>query len=223
MEPPTEADIHGRLTTMLGIHSMPGVPALVGAFIEHFMLEHTHPFYDGNGRFGRFLLALRLRQLLSAPTALSLSAGIMQEKNSYYKAFRDAEHVLNRGEVTFFLERMLKILANSQEARADSLNDKIVSLDALRNEVAGWEKDNPHGLSQYEKLTLFFLGQKYLFGPRSGARWDEIASYLGRAKPTVRPDLDSLEGRSFIKKLGSKPLSFGLTDHGVALLNLDVA
>ncbi|WP_411197372.1 Fic family protein [Schaalia turicensis] len=38
---------------------------LVNALIGHFMVEHTHPFYDGNGRFGRFLLALNLKRRTS--------------------------------------------------------------------------------------------------------------------------------------------------------------
>ncbi|WP_394281132.1 Fic family protein [Corynebacterium sp.] len=219
----TEADIHGRLTAMLGIHSAANVPSLAGAFIEHFMLEHTHPFYDGNGRFGRFLLALRLRHVLSSPTALSLSAGIMREKNAYYKAFLDAEHPLNRGEATFFLERMLKILVHAQEARQEFLHDKRASLHALGTLMAEWADNNPHGLSDYEKKTLFLLGQIYMFGPRRGANWDEIASFLGRSKQTVRPALDSLEQRGFIVKLSNKPLVVGLTERGVQLLHLDAA
>ena len=43
------------------------VPALVRAVMSHFLFEYIHPFYDGNGRTGRFVLALQLREILSAP------------------------------------------------------------------------------------------------------------------------------------------------------------
>ena len=36
------------------------IPFLVKASIVHFFFEYIHPFYDGNGRFGRYLLSLYL-------------------------------------------------------------------------------------------------------------------------------------------------------------------
>ena len=107
-------------------------PALVNAFASHFMLEHTHPFYDGNGRFGRFLLALSLQMILSAPTALSLSAEVMRQKRKYYKAFLQVEDPMNKGEITFFVLDMLEMLLAAQMALGFVAN-RLQNLDDLRN------------------------------------------------------------------------------------------
>lgn len=90
-----EDEIKSRLSVMLDASTDDSRPWLVSVFMAHFMVEHTHPFYDGNGRFGRFLLALKLRQILSAPTALSLSAQVRKQKDKYYKAFAHVENPLN--------------------------------------------------------------------------------------------------------------------------------
>lgn len=216
-----EAEINQRLGTMLQIHDLYDGPELALAFIEHFMLEHTHPFYDGNGRFGRFLLALRLGNLLSTPTALSLSSGIMKEKSAYYAAFINAEHPMNRGEATFFVEAMVQTLLHAQEERLVFLTQKSDELRRLTEVCEAWQDDNPEKLTHYEQQTLFLLGQVHLLGPRSGASWDEIANYQKRSKQTVRPALDSLEGRGLIERLSAKPLVVRLAEAGQTLLGLD--
>lgn len=217
----SEAEIHTRLQAMLDMQEMEGGSALMRALVEHFILEHTHPFYDGNGRFGRFLLGLRLKPLLSAPTALSLSAEIMREKKAYYKAFKETEHPLNHGEATFFVDSMIRILQHAQASRTENLTEKLTALARLSHVVTDWESSNSEELTDYEQKILFLLGQVDLFGPRSGATWDEIAQFLDRTKQTVRSPLNSLEQRGLATKLSQKPLVVGLTEQGRALLGLD--
>ncbi len=66
------------------------IPFLQRAIASHFLFEYIHPFYDGNGRTGRYLLALYLSNDLTLPTVLSLSRTIAENKNEYYKAFTEA-------------------------------------------------------------------------------------------------------------------------------------
>lgn len=87
---------------MLALCNSDEMPATFGALVGHFVFEYAHPFYDGNGRTGRYLLALQLREPLSAATALSLSRVIAESRSAYYRAFAEAEHPLNHGELTFF-------------------------------------------------------------------------------------------------------------------------
>ncbi|KAB3521026.1 Fic family protein [Corynebacterium zhongnanshanii] len=120
-----EQNIIDRMQVMLDSSTDRQGTGLVNAMVEHFMLEHTHPFYDGNGRFGRFLLTMRLAQLLSKPTALSLSGHLLAHKTRYYKAFQDAEHPKNHAELTFFVQSMLSFLQSAQEELLTHLNEQF--------------------------------------------------------------------------------------------------
>lgn len=59
------------------------VSGLISSVASHLMLELIHPFYDGNGRFGRFLLSAYLHRYLSVWTVLSLSRVMNAEKAKY--------------------------------------------------------------------------------------------------------------------------------------------
>lgn len=215
-----EQKIIQRIESMLAAQSDASSHQLVSALVGHFMFEHTHPFYDGNGRFGRFLLAIRLKELLGSPVALSLSSEVLRQKNSYYKAFIGVEHELNRAEATHFLETMLKILVDAQESLLDSLEQKKTALAKLQQQlkVLAQTKDE---FEDREIQILLLLGQVYLFGPRSGVRLDEVATYLDCAEQTARKALKSLEERDLVDKIQARPLVFQLSGKGHALTGID--
>lgn len=79
------------------------------------------PFYDGNGRTGRYLLALYLDESLSIPTALSLSRTIAENKHAYYAAFSSVENPLNHGEMTHFVYSMLELIRTAQSSMIEQL------------------------------------------------------------------------------------------------------
>lgn len=216
-----EDDIIARLKTMLDISSPEHSHGLVHAIIAHFMLEHIHPFYDGNGRFGRFLLALHLRTLLSVPTALSLTAEVMRQKRSYYKAFIDLENPMFRAEASFFVASMLSMLVDAQGRLEESLQEHLTKLDSLRRRVATLRSEKNQALTDRQLDILFLLGQIHLFGPRSGANLEEVAVFIDRSKGTVRPDFTELTEVGYVTTLSKKPLVFALTDLGQKLLELD--
>ena len=109
-----ESRIISALSQMISLASSPDIPGTYRAAASHFIFEYTHPFYDGNGRTGRYLLALGLSKPLSTITALSLSRSIAENKGPYYKAFETAELPQNHGELTHFVMQMLEYVATSQ-------------------------------------------------------------------------------------------------------------
>lgn len=63
------------------------LPALAQAAIAHAQFETIHPFADGNGRTGRALVHVVLRERgLTTSSALPLSAGLLTDTAAYFAA-----------------------------------------------------------------------------------------------------------------------------------------
>lgn len=218
-----EEAINVRMRVMLDSQSDDRALPLVDALAGHFMLEHTHPYYDGNGRFGRFLLAMRLKEILSAPTALSLSAEIMRSKDRYYKAFEEAEHPKNRAELTHFVATMLEMLLRAQEELIESFAHKRQALDNLEEALVTWEKKQRHAaaeLTDDQRTCLFLFGQAALFNPYGQLQAKEIAGYLNRSASTARKVLRTLEEAELVETEGQRPRLYRMGAKGKELLGL---
>lgn len=84
--PPPVDDMKIALGAMEAfIHADTELPALVRAGLIHYQFEAVHPFLDGNGRVGRLLVLLLLREwsVLSQPL-LNLSAYFDHYRQEYY-------------------------------------------------------------------------------------------------------------------------------------------
>lgn len=106
--------------------------------IFHYLFEYIHPFYDGNGRMGRFILSYYLSEVLEPLLSYRISETIKEDINAYYKAFRTCNDPHNLGDLTPFLLMMLQMIEKS-------LTDLRISLEQKR---ISWDK--------YEKLILSF-------------------------------------------------------------------
>lgn len=127
--PQGEANIQQRLTDWLAFQDDNNYPSLIRAIVGHFMFENTHPFYDGNGRLGRYLLSVALAKELDAVTAVSLSQAIFEHRSSYYGAFTMTEDVKNRAEATFFIIKILGIIDDCQRQLIQRLQQEQDELD----------------------------------------------------------------------------------------------
>jgi len=67
------------------VHAHSDLPALIRAGLVHYQFEAIHPFLDGNGRVGRLLLVLMLREWGVLPQPLlNLSAYFERYRQEYY-------------------------------------------------------------------------------------------------------------------------------------------
>jgi Fic family protein len=78
-----------KLTTFI---NHPETNPILKIILTHYQFEAIHPFYDGNGRCGRILMALQfcLEKKLAFPI-LFVSGYILERKSTYYELFREIQ------------------------------------------------------------------------------------------------------------------------------------
>lgn len=122
--PPQE--IAGRLDNLLQYMRQPedSLPLLVQLAISHYQFEVIHPFNDGNGRVGRMLIPLILKQWgrLDTPI-LYLSEYLERHRDEYIDSLhRISTHGSWQAWISFFL-RAVRIQAEDAWQRGSALLD----------------------------------------------------------------------------------------------------
>jgi Fic family protein len=219
-----ESAINDALTVMLAQRRDEDVPRLIRAAVAHLIFEVAHPFYDGNGRTGRYFMALDIGELLSPISWFSLSATIFDNKDAYYRAFTEVEHPLNRGDATPFVEVMLGIFSEAQHRLATDLDERREALSVLRQCIhdVGRHVDAPVDIDDDGRAILFPLGQAVLFGPRGVLTLDELTDSGKRSKQFVRSRVQSFVDAGLVDVTSRKPLRFRLSSAGRALCGVAV-
>lgn len=214
-----ETEVTNHIQKMIDIASSDSMPATYSAIVSHYLFEYIHPFYDGNGRTGRYLLALYLSNPLSVLTSLSLSKAIAANKASYYKSFKDAENPLNCGELTGFVINLLETLRTAQVETDLDLTKKKYQLEDATDHIAALQTDKGYG--HHEANILFLLAQIKLFGAFDDALQSEIADHLKLSINQTRKYVSKLEEDGLITRIVNKPLRFVLSEQAIELLGLD--
>lgn len=214
-----ESRIISALAQMITIASSPEIPGAYGAAISHFIFEYTHPFYDGNGRTGRYLLALYLSQALSTLTALSVSRAIAESRGPYYRAFQEAERPHNHGELTPFVITLLEYVDRAQQTVLSDLESKGAQMRVMEQRIVTVAHDS--SLLDKQRDLLYMLAQYALFGAFPDVPLSEMAGYLGLGKEMTRKHAKALEEAGLITKAAARPLRFELSEKGRASLGIE--
>ena len=178
---------------------------LLKACITHYYFEYIHPFYDGNGRFGRLIFSMYLARKLDVFTGLSLSYAIFSEKEKYSKLFLNTSNSKNFGEITFFLIGMLELIKKGQESIMKMLEDKIEKLNFSRNYL------NNLDLSDLEKDIMFVYIQNHIFS-NSDLEDKELCKIINMSRPTLKNNIEQLIKKEYLTKISKKPITHVLSD-----------
>ena len=204
-----EEAIEKNMENLIQFMNKKDISFLVKASISHFFFEYIHPFYDGNGRFGRYLLSLYLARKLDILTAFSVSYSISKNLDDYYKSFVEVEDVNNYGEITFFVENILKTIKSGQEMIIELLNDSVMKFKHSMEILNELTKD----LSEKENIMLQIYLQNYLFNDFEEITNAELSYIIGDlTQQTINKYTQELEKKGYLLKIKQRPLTYTLAD-----------
>lgn len=212
----TEVEIQNHLTQMLSLMNSNEVPTLIKACMCHYAFESVHPFYDGNGRTGRFLLALQLHEQLSMPTILSLSSIIYAEKSGYYSAFSKAQELFNCNDLTMFCCTMLEYIEKAQIEVFDNISVQLKQIIYCMDKLFEFSKKTAISKVQYEVMTILLQNKLFSYNPSPMTR-KQLSEYVGNAigeqigERKIVSALNGLIELEMVDSIGERPLRYELS------------
>ena len=203
-----EKEILSHLEILLAMLNQSHLPFLVKLAIGHYYFGYIHPFYDGNGRTGRFLTSLYLSKIFSIYTAYALSNGCRLTHRKYLDLFHRTNGFSNYGELNFAIEAFLDILIAGQTYIIEDLEEKVSVLKQMEKRI-----DDIFPLDDLAQTILFLFCQQHLF---DNGRFEknEIIHILKeifkdkRSKNTISTILTKLENKDYLTKVKQKPITY---------------
>lgn len=206
-----EDDISFNMESMMDFMAESDLPSLIKIAISHYYFAYTHPFYDGNGRVGRFLSAIYLKKDYSYLTALSLSKGSLIERTTYYKAFDKTNDPISKGELNFFVDSFLELIIKGQENILEYFNkateNLIEDLKKIENKLEAMDDLDLN-------LVDIFLMNKYFAANQTMERNDIILDLEKDDQPVsrIKERLDYYQEIDLIKAVKKRPLMYVLNE-----------
>lgn len=175
--PPGAASVEKLMADLGRFMQRTDIPALAHAAVAHAQFETIHPFADGNGRTGRALVHVMLKErCLTTSSALPISAGLLTDSAGYFAAldaYRD-------GDVDPIVQRFARAAIEAVE-RGSWLAEE---LEALRDE---WEETLSARADALAWRVLEVLLQRPVLTTRA------VSAEFGVSVETARNALERLE------------------------------
>ncbi|MDD6258948.1 MAG: Fic family protein [Erysipelotrichaceae bacterium] len=186
---PEEKVIEG-MKQFLSIYNNASMDIYLRLIISHFMLETIHPFYDGNGRLGRYLFSRELYRQERSYAAFLIASCINKQKSNYYKSFRETEDIHEYGCLNTYTDMFLKILS-------DGFSDEIMKLKEKESTLQNQINEIPDDIRKSERKILIVLLEASIF-TFFGISIDEIIKQTSSSKRTVIYALNDLRKRNLL-------------------------
>jgi len=179
--PPAPGEMEKSLTDLEKyIHEDSFIPNLIKIALIHYQFETIHPFLDGNGRMGRLLIVLFLKErgLIEYPV-LYLSYFFKKNRNRYYELLNN---VRVKGEfeewIKFFIEGICEISEDAISSIQKIIELKKADIEKIRNIPKG-------NISNLLLIYDYLLRHPFL-------ETEDIRRLSDLSKPTVNKLLETL-------------------------------
>ena len=189
--PPNVEDMNIALDNLEKyINSQDETDPLIKIALIHYQFENIHPFLDGNGRIGRLLinLFLRDREILTYPT-LYISYYLKRNRIEYYDRLNE---VREKDNYVQWIKFFLKGIFESAEDALSSI-DKLIALHDKNMEIVIQEDSREKSL-----LRLFeYIEKKPII------EINKTAKELDYTYNTVSKNIKKLENLGILKQSGA--------------------
>lgn len=179
--PPAPGEMEKSLTDLEKyIHEDSFIPNLIKIALIHYQFETIHPFLDGNGRMGRLLIVLFLKErgLIEYPV-LYLSYFFKKNRNRYYELLNNV-HVKGEFEewIKFFIKGICEISEDAISSIQKIIELKKADIEKIRNIPKG-------NISNLLLIYDYLLRHPFL-------ETEDIRRLSDLSKPTVNKLLETL-------------------------------
>lgn len=189
--PPNVADMQNALSDLeLYIHAVDMTDPLIKIALIHYQFETIHPFLDGNGRIGRLMVNLFLKDkgILSYPT-LYISYFLKRNRIEYYDRLTEVREKGNYEQwVKFFLQGLYESAEDALESidRLSELHERNLKL-VIENDTT--TKSVSRMFAYLEHTPIIDIRK--------------TALELNVAYNTISSAVKKLEGLGIIRKVGN--------------------
>lgn len=190
--PPSKNIQHEMISFINWFNSTNSTESVLGrAAIAHLYFENIHPFEDGNGRIGRFLVEKTLSKCVGRPTLIAVSKFIEKRKQKYYAELGGCNKSLDATQwVLFFSDTILQ----AQEYSIILLHF-LIEKSKLMTTLAG--SINPR--QEKVLLRMFTEGPEGFLGGLSAEKYISITKV---SRATATRDLADLVEKGALLKTG---------------------
>ncbi len=139
--PPQESRIDKSIKDLCAFSERTDLPLLAQTAIAHAQFETIHPFNDGNGRAGRALVHVVLRNGgATTRTTVPVSAGLLSDKDAYYDALTAFRNGDPNPIIEEFSRATFAAVLNGQQLAADlrTLHDGWANRLRARRDAVAW-------------------------------------------------------------------------------------
>jgi len=164
---------------------------LIKSSAMHFMIEHIHPFRDGNGRIGRLWQTLVLTKWNALFEWMPVETIIYNNQAKYYEALQHSHNKGGKVDCTPFIDFMLDVLENTMYKYIDTASTTTIE----KTDNVGINVGTNVGIK--DKILEYIANYPQITIP-------QLAQFLNVNDRTIERYMKELREEGKIKREGSK-------------------